>query len=327
MQSEALRLAPLALPGPSEEGRLRRTVAETLCTHYESPHSLGMPAELLDEYEEIPGMDLNGLLPPLPQGGADAEPLPSSPTPERGIEEEPAASASLRPSSFRRNPPHSSASSSRPTTAGEEPEAEPEALSRWAPNHAPPAPGARPPSPPPLAREPSNADPSFTLALKRASESANVKSATAPALGHRRWSKSSEEETPRESPRVMPSAVSRMEWKSDEAGEPVLAKRELPPSEPVAPGTGSETTLQRGFSDLAISFASLDESMCDVNDYFILYYEGHGTVLRDPDFQGTHDEAFVLVDPSGKASPATLLLENDFASLDRSSDIHYTRQH
>ena len=26
-------------------------------------------------------------------------------------------------------------------------------------------------------------------------------------------------------------------------------------------------------------------SRCDVNDYFILYYEGHGTVLRDPDFQ------------------------------------------
>ena len=26
-------------------------------------------------------------------------------------------------------------------------------------------------------------------------------------------------------------------------------------------------------------------SKCDVNDYFILYYEGHGTVLRDPDFQ------------------------------------------
>lgn len=244
MQSEALRLAPLALPGPSEEGRLRRTVAETLCTHYESPHSLGMPAELLDEYEEIPGMDLNGLLPPLPQGGADAEPLPSSPTPERGIEEEPAASASLRPSSFRRNPPHSSASSSRPTTAGEESAStsRQSGKSSWrdewtpgaeaayaAPNHAPPAPGARPPSPPPLAREPSNADPSFTLALKRASESANVKSATAPALGHRRWSKSSEEE--------------------------------LPPSEPVAPGTGSETTLQRGFSDLAISFASLDESM------------------------------------------------------------------
>ena len=22
-----------------------------------------------------------------------------------------------------------------------------------------------------------------------------------------------------------------------------------------------------------------------MNDYFILYYEGHGTVLRDPDFQ------------------------------------------
>lgn len=44
------------------KGRLRRTVAETLCTHYESPHSLGMPAELLDEYEEIPGMDLNGFL-------------------------------------------------------------------------------------------------------------------------------------------------------------------------------------------------------------------------------------------------------------------------
>ena len=40
---------------------------------------------------------------------------------------------------------------------------------------------------------------------------------------------------------------------------------------------------------------------CDANDYFILYFEGHGTVLRDPDYEGTHDEAFVLVDPSAKA--------------------------
>eukprot|EP00434_Breviolum_minutum_P000400 symbB.v1.2.000339.t2/scaffold22.1/size431876/7 len=56
-------------------------------------------------------------------------------------------------------------------------------------------------------------------------------------------------------------------------------------------------------------------SRCDVNDYFILYYEGHGTVLRDPDFQSAHEEAFVLVDPGGKASPATLFLENDFSNL------------
>lgn len=56
-------------------------------------------------------------------------------------------------------------------------------------------------------------------------------------------------------------------------------------------------------------------SKCGVNDYFILYYEGHGTVLRDPDFQSAHDEAFVLVDPNGKASPATLFLENDFSTL------------
>eukprot|EP00435_Cladocopium_sp_Y103_P029310 s607_g7.t1 len=78
-----------------------------------------------------------------------------------------------------------------------------------------------------------------------------------------------------------------------------------------------EAGLQRGFSDLALSFASLDESLskCDVDDYFILYYEGHGTVLRDPDFQSAHDEAFVLVDPNGKASPATLFLENDFSTL------------
>ena len=30
-------------------------------------------------------------------------------------------------------------------------------------------------------------------------------------------------------------------------------------------------------------------SKCGVNDYFILYYEGHGTVLRDPDFQVAPD--------------------------------------
>ena len=38
-------------------------------------------------------------------------------------------------------------------------------------------------------------------------------------------------------------------------------------------------------------------------------------------------ESVSQISQLSQASPATLLLENDFASLDRSSDIHYTRQH
>lgn len=56
-------------------------------------------------------------------------------------------------------------------------------------------------------------------------------------------------------------------------------------------------------------------SRCDVNDYFVMYFEGHATALSDPDRQGLHDEALVLVDPNGKASPATLFLEEEFTSL------------
>ncbi|CAE7199061.1 unnamed protein product [Symbiodinium natans] len=56
-------------------------------------------------------------------------------------------------------------------------------------------------------------------------------------------------------------------------------------------------------------------SRCDVNDYFVMYFEGHATVLSDPDRQGLQDEAFVLVDPNGKASPATLFLEEEFTTL------------
>lgn len=39
----------LALPAPGPEAQLRRTVAETLATSYESPSGKQMPAELLDE--------------------------------------------------------------------------------------------------------------------------------------------------------------------------------------------------------------------------------------------------------------------------------------
>jgi len=46
-----------------------------------------------------------------------------------------------------------------------------------------------------------------------------------------------------------------------------------------------------------------------------MYFEGHATALSDPDRQGLHDEALVLVDPNGKASPATLFLEEEFTSL------------
>eukprot|EP00440_Ansanella_granifera_P050321 gb/GFBE01054539.1/.p1 GENE.gb/GFBE01054539.1/~~gb/GFBE01054539.1/.p1 ORF type:complete len:344 (+),score=66.70 gb/GFBE01054539.1/:1-1032(+) len=56
-------------------------------------------------------------------------------------------------------------------------------------------------------------------------------------------------------------------------------------------------------------------SACGVNDYFVFYYAGHATVLRDPDQAGGNDEAFVLVDPSGKASPASLLLDEDFSTI------------
>lgn len=48
------------------------------------------------------------------------------------------------------------------------------------------------PQPPPPPSEPLAADPEFSMALKRASESASAKSAAAPALGHRRWSRAVE---------------------------------------------------------------------------------------------------------------------------------------
>eukprot|EP00438_Fugacium_kawagutii_P008527 Skav203358 [mRNA] locus=scaffold1076:540282:548940:+ [translate_table: standard] len=81
------------------------------------------------------------------------------------------------------------------------------------------------------------ADPSFTLALKRASQSASAMASAPPALGHRRWSKSS-------SPEELPA-----ERDANLAAERTVSKE-------VASGP-----LQRGFSDLALSFASLDETM------------------------------------------------------------------
>lgn len=246
----------LALPAPGPEAQLRRTVAETLATSYDSPSGKQMPAELLDEALPETMGDLAGLLPPLPRGHSG---LPSS---RSGAAEEPAQEQeaeaqvppAMRPSTFRRSAGHS-ASSSRPTTAGEESagtsrqSAKSSWREEWTPGKAPEEPHVslaaldQPAPPPPPCEATTVADPNFALALKRASESANAKSATVPALGHRRWSKgSSSEELP----------ASDTTGASSSAVQAVSAVQRDGPK---------EAGLQRGFSDLALSFASLDESL------------------------------------------------------------------
>lgn len=240
----------LALPAPGPEAQLRRTVAETLATSYESPSGKQMPAELLDEALPETMGDLAGLLPPLPRGHSR---LPSSrsgaeePAQEQEADTEAVVPPAVRPSTFRRSAGHS-VSSSRPTTAGEESagtsrqSAKSSWREEWTPGKAPELVGQAPdqPAPPPAPCEATTVpDPNFALALKRASESANAKSATVPALGHRRWSKgSSSEELPASDAAASASAV-------------LPAQRE----------GSKEAGLQRGFSDLALSFASLDETL------------------------------------------------------------------
>ncbi|CAE8727936.1 unnamed protein product [Polarella glacialis] len=56
---------------------------------------------------------------------------------------------------------------------------------------------------------------------------------------------------------------------------------------------------------------------CGVNDYFIFYFAGHATSLRETGEQASHEleEAFVLVDSSGRASQSSLLADEDFSNL------------
>jgi len=54
---------------------------------------------------------------------------------------------------------------------------------------------------------------------------------------------------------------------------------------------------------------------CGENDYFVLYYSGHGTQVDDSDGDEDEgqDEALCLVDPQGQISYDTLLIDDDLA--------------
>lgn len=247
-------LASLALPAPEAP---RRTVAETLATSLAPELPGDLPAELLDE--ELPlATEVEGLLPPLPpQSGPSNYPQDEPEDVEVEEQEVQAPVAHVRPSSFRRNAQSGhSASSSRPTTAGEESAAtagtsRQSAKSSWreewtpgkAANDDVSLRSVWQPAPPPRPIETATTvpDPNFTLALKRASESANTKSALAPALGHRRWSKSEE------------PALSSGEEAREAEGIPCPQRAESPKE--------ASKLFQRGFTDLAMSFASLDETL------------------------------------------------------------------
>merc|ERR1712032_434042 len=67
---------------------------------------------------------------------------------------------------------------------------------------------------------------------------------------------------------------------------------------------------------------------CGEDDYFVLYYSGHGTQVDDEDGDEDEgkDEALCLVSPDGQISYETLLVDDDFAehltdSIDESARI------
>merc|ERR1712032_1584467 len=67
---------------------------------------------------------------------------------------------------------------------------------------------------------------------------------------------------------------------------------------------------------------------CGEDDYFVLYYSGHGTQVDDEDGDEDEgkDEALCLVSPDGQISYETLLIDDDFAehltdSIDESARI------
>merc|ERR1711920_671227 len=53
---------------------------------------------------------------------------------------------------------------------------------------------------------------------------------------------------------------------------------------------------------------------CGEDDYFVLYYSGHGTQVEDEDGDEDEgqDEALCLVDEQGQISQGTLLVDDDF---------------
>lgn len=262
---------------------LREAAAEAGSGALEQPHkvqkalkvSSALPRELLDDADEVPSIDATALLPPLPmiskrkpaespeRTEVDLPGKPSMDLWDALLEE--AAQPRLRPTTFRRGRASAqmgdSSSSSRPTTAGDESAAasrqsvrsSPSWREEWTPGcqqeatvprvrgtgSASSSAEGRPPKPPPMAGASSAAeDPSFTLALKRASQSVNARSAT-PPVDRRRWSKENdrheEESSAADGGDDMPQDRADSKQQVDESG--------------------------KKFSDLALSFASLDESM------------------------------------------------------------------
>ncbi|CAE7705447.1 unnamed protein product, partial [Symbiodinium pilosum] len=227
-----------------------------------------LPAELLGE--EIPLAEAWVLLPPLPSEERGRHTC----TQDIGEVSDAKAECSEemlvlreRPASFRRAPlgiaGFASSSSSRPTTAGEESAAthgsrisgKSSWRSQWTPGQAGVDDTAQsmvtsetshqPPPPPKSERQMqigsagSADDPAFLLALKRASESVSAKFAEPPALGHRKWGKASRGGSEADLPASC-DADPHCTIRQEEAAIP------------------EQAAAKPGFSDLALSFASLD---------------------------------------------------------------------
>mmetsp|Transcript_99558 Transcript_99558/g.285983 ORF Transcript_99558/g.285983 Transcript_99558/m.285983 type:complete len:357 (-) Transcript_99558:105-1175(-) len=64
-------------------------------------------------------------------------------------------------------------------------------------------------------------------------------------------------------------------------------------------------------------FRAIEEvgGRCGADDYFVVYYSGHGTNVEDEDGDETdgEDEAFCFVDPMGRISRDTFMTDDEFA--------------